>query len=159
MGTVMSGEAQPLVSDSGVRVHSPSAARAAGTTVCLILAGVLGLLFLVGALQCSFVVEPGTVGVVATLGHVHTYEPGLHFRAPYVSNVVHMSVKTQLLEQANVIPTKEGLSVELDTAMREFYSRWMVGVEVAVEDVPFVGYRGTYCSFFLCAAWSFATCE
>uniref|UniRef100_A0A7S4I7M2 Prohibitin n=2 Tax=Odontella aurita TaxID=265563 RepID=A0A7S4I7M2_9STRA len=117
MGTVMSGEAQPLVSDSGVRVHSPSAARAAGTTVCLILAGVLGLLFLVGALQCSFVVEPGTVGVVATLGHVHTYEPGLHFRAPYVSNVVHMSVKTQLLEQANVIPTKEGLSVELDTAM------------------------------------------
>lgn len=109
------GEDQPLVPDGHRR--SISTTQTVATTFCLVLSGIFSILLLIAAFQCSFVVEPGTVGVVVTLGHVVTFEPGLHFRTPYVSNVVHMSVKTQLLEQENVIPTREGLSVKLDTAV------------------------------------------
>ena len=44
-------------------------------------------------------------------------DTNLHYRMPYASYLVKMSAKTQLLEQENLIPTKEGLSVKLDTAV------------------------------------------
>ena len=64
-----------------------------------------------------FVVPPGQIGVVVTLGHVASYGQGLHWRIPYASHVVMMSAKTQKLDEQNNVPTKEGLSVQLDTAM------------------------------------------
>lgn len=63
------------------------------------------------------VIPPGEVGIVVTLGRASTFVPGAHFRAPIISYLDKMSTKTQLLEQNNVIPTKEGLAVQLDTAV------------------------------------------
>ena len=78
---------------------------------------VMGVLLVIAAFEFYFVVPPGNVGIVVTLGHVKAYDPGLHFRAPYVSTLELLTTKTQLLEQENVIPTVEGLTVKLDTAV------------------------------------------
>lgn len=86
-------------------------------TISWIVPAVAGI-FLLILFEASFtVIKPGEVGVIVTLGHITTFPPGPHFRAPFISRVTRMSTKTQLLEQANTIPTKEGLSVRLDTAM------------------------------------------
>lgn len=63
------------------------------------------------------VVEPGMIGIVVTLGYTQAFFAGGHLRAPFISYLELMTAKTQLLEAQNVIPTKEGLSVELDTAV------------------------------------------
>jgi len=63
------------------------------------------------------VVPPGELAVIVTLGHVDVYEPGPHFRTPFVSTVHTMSTKTHLLDERNNIPTKEGLSVSLDVSL------------------------------------------
>ena len=59
----------------------------------------------------------GNIGVVITLGHVASYPPGIHWRIPYASHLVLLSAKTQKLDEQNQVPTKEGLSVQLDTAV------------------------------------------
>ena len=69
------------------------------------------------ALFSITIVGPGEVGIVVTFGTVTSMEPGFHFRKPFVSVLHKMSTKTQLLDQKNTIPTKEGLSVSLETAM------------------------------------------
>lgn len=70
------------------------------------------------ALGKSFVeVPPGEVGVVVTRGNLRTVGPGRHQVRPFASEVDMMSTKTQLLEQEHTIPTKEGLNVQLDTAV------------------------------------------
>lgn len=74
--------------------------------------GVALLLF-----ESFIVIPPGEIGIVVTLGHASVFTPGAHFRTPVVSYLKTMSTKTQLLEQENTIPTKEGLSVRLDTAV------------------------------------------
>eukprot|EP00286_Rhodomonas_abbreviata_P022902 CAMPEP_0181315086 /NCGR_PEP_ID=MMETSP1101-20121128/15176_1 /TAXON_ID=46948 /ORGANISM="Rhodomonas abbreviata, Strain Caron Lab Isolate" /LENGTH=295 /DNA_ID=CAMNT_0023422247 /DNA_START=171 /DNA_END=1058 /DNA_ORIENTATION=- len=63
-------------------------------------------------------VPPAHTGVVTTFGSVSTstLEAGLHILNP-VSNVVLFSKKTILLEQQNHVPTKEGLTVDLDVAV------------------------------------------
>lgn len=68
-------------------------------------------------LEALFVVQPGMVGIVVTMGKVQSYSSGLHYRIPFVSTLEFLSTKTQLLEEQNIIPTKEGLSVTLDTAI------------------------------------------
>jgi regulator of protease activity HflC (stomatin/prohibitin superfamily) len=79
----------------------------------------LFVIFVIIVPICSswFVVPPGEIGVVITLGHVTSYCRGLHWRIPYASHIVMMSAKTQKLDETNTVPTKEGLSVQLDTAM------------------------------------------
>lgn len=64
------------------------------------------------------VVPPGEVGVVTTLGKMNQdpLGPGLALRNP-ISRVQLFSTKTQLSEEENFVPTKEGLTVELDTAL------------------------------------------
>jgi regulator of protease activity HflC (stomatin/prohibitin superfamily) len=64
----------------------------------------------------SVVIEPGEIGIASTLGTIERYDPGLHFKSP-LSTVTRLSTKTELLEQSNFVPTKEGLTVELDTAV------------------------------------------
>jgi len=65
-----------------------------------------------------FVVPPGMLGIVVTFGHVKDHESGLYLRAPLgLSSLEVFSAKTQKLEEQNTTPTKEGLSVQLDTVV------------------------------------------
>lgn len=75
------------------------------------------LLFVV--LICAMrTVPPAHLGVVTTFGAVSqsTLGAGLHFVNPF-SSVVKLNLKTQLLYSENIVPTQEGLSVELDVAV------------------------------------------
>ena len=81
----------------------------------LALAAVAAALYL--SLKCFVVVEAGDIGIASTLGSLERYDPGPHLRNPIVTSVTNLSTKTELLEQSNFVPTKEGLTVELDTAV------------------------------------------
>jgi hypothetical protein len=48
---------------------------------------------------------------------VTKFNHGPHLVPPLISSVQRLSTKTKLLEQSNFIPTEEGLTVELDTAI------------------------------------------
>lgn len=63
-------------------------------------------------------VPPAHVGIAVTVGsvHAHILESGVHLTNPLCS-VVLFSTKTTLFEQANHVPTKEGLTVDLDVAV------------------------------------------
>eukprot|EP00316_Scyphosphaera_apsteinii_P001703 CAMPEP_0119327332 /NCGR_PEP_ID=MMETSP1333-20130426/70528_1 /TAXON_ID=418940 /ORGANISM="Scyphosphaera apsteinii, Strain RCC1455" /LENGTH=293 /DNA_ID=CAMNT_0007335899 /DNA_START=64 /DNA_END=945 /DNA_ORIENTATION=- len=78
---------------------------------CLALAVVLGWLTI-------RIVPPGYVAVVSTFGHVDapSLEAGVNFCNPFATTVL-FSTKTSLLEQTNHVPTKEGVTVELDLAL------------------------------------------
>jgi prohibitin 1 len=76
------------------------------------------LVFVVITLNSMFfVVEPGTIGVVVTLGKVASYPSGVYTKLPFVATEYTFTSKTQKLEETNQIPTKEGLNVQLDTAV------------------------------------------
>lgn len=75
------------------------------------------LIITISLLQTAFVVDPGNIGLIVTLGNVVAVQSGLHFKIPFVSRVIIFTAKTQKLEETNNTPTKEGLSVRLDTAM------------------------------------------
>ena len=79
--------------------------------------GISCFIAVAAALLSCMIVGPGEVAVVVTFGHVTTMEPGFHLITPIFARVHMMSTKTQLLDQENTIPTKEGLSVRLETAM------------------------------------------
>merc|ERR1712023_434080 len=55
---------------------------------------------------------------MGTFGHVSeaTLPSGLHFLNPF-SSVVTMNLKTQLVYSENIVPTQEGLNVELDVSL------------------------------------------
>lgn len=84
------------------------------TTVCI---GISVVAFLV-SLTCFKVVPAASVGVVTTLGIAadEPLVPGMYFIKPW-SSISVISTKTSLLEQANHVPTKEGVTVELDVAL------------------------------------------
>ncbi len=63
------------------------------------------------------IVDTGEIAIVSKLGTLSQLNPGLHVVAPLISRVDKLSTKTTLLEQSNFVPTKEGLTVELDTAI------------------------------------------
>mmetsp|Transcript_25593 Transcript_25593/g.70648 ORF Transcript_25593/g.70648 Transcript_25593/m.70648 type:complete len:341 (-) Transcript_25593:99-1121(-) len=88
-----------------------------GRIFCVSLVVLVLALFLICMLEFAFVVPPGSVGIVVTVGQVQSVESGIHYRIPFFSHVEHLSTKTQLLEEKNVVPTKEGLAVTLDTAV------------------------------------------
>jgi prohibitin 1 len=64
------------------------------------------------------VVPPGEVGIIITRGNLRAVGPGRHKIKPFGSEVIFMSGKTQLLSQRHSIPTKEGLTVQLDTSIQ-----------------------------------------
>jgi prohibitin 1 len=74
----------------------------------------------VGVLVISSIrtVPPATVAVITTFGKAgdDTLDSGLHFIFP-LSSLTFFSTKTILLNQENHVPTKEGLTVELDVAV------------------------------------------
>jgi prohibitin 1 len=80
----------------------------------LIAGGVALILFS----SVTAIVEPGDVGIVTTLGAMSPapLQAGFHFKSP-MADVRTFSVKTVLTEEKTTVPTKEGLSIELDTAL------------------------------------------
>lgn len=72
------------------------------------------VLLLINSVQ---IVDTGEIAIVSKLGELSQLNPGLHVVAPLISRVDYLSTKTTLLEQSNFVPTKEGLTVELDTAI------------------------------------------
>merc|ERR1712013_157685 len=58
------------------------------------------------------------VGIVLERGNLRSVGPGRHKIRPFFSDVILMDGKTQLLSQHHVTPTKEGLSVKLDTTIQ-----------------------------------------
>lgn len=104
----LDGEDDPkrLARLSGVRVRSKS-------TVPAVLVGFA--LFLFSSIR---IVPPAHVGLAVTIGSVasETSESGIHLMNPLASLVL-FSTKTTLFEQANHVPTKEGLTVDLDVAV------------------------------------------
>ena len=89
-------------------------AAAEGLTTKLA-AGVVAFLIFSSA---TTVVPPGEVGIVTSLGTMSPdpLEAGFHLKSP-LAGVRTISVKTILTEESTTVPTKEGLSIELDTAL------------------------------------------
>ena len=84
---------------------------------------VIGTIFLVLSvilIVSSFVriVPAGTVGVVDLFGRVHDNEryPGLNFLNPF-AHLSIMNVKTEEIKEVMVVPSKEGLSINLDVSI------------------------------------------
>lgn len=83
------------------------------------LAGIAGFTIALSLLISSvYVVVPGTVGIVTTLGSVERPQlPGLHFKAPWISDLNTIDTKTLLCASENTVPTAEGLNVQLDVSL------------------------------------------
>jgi regulator of protease activity HflC (stomatin/prohibitin superfamily) len=92
-----------------------------GTDVCdgytCAILSVFVFFTIIGFFTSFVIVGPGEVAIKIKLGEVDTLLPGWHLRTPFLTSIRKMSTKIQLLEESNTIPTKEGLSVHLDTAM------------------------------------------
>jgi regulator of protease activity HflC (stomatin/prohibitin superfamily) len=93
-------------------------ARSMQTTAKLI--GFIGgaIMLLLGASQAVTVVPAGSVAVVDVFGNVSstTLKPGINIVNPF-ADVVHFSVKTQEIKEAAEVPSKEGLTVQLELSV------------------------------------------
>jgi regulator of protease activity HflC (stomatin/prohibitin superfamily) len=116
--SAMIGEHAPLMHKMDDESHLDETTANNGSGVNKLIGMVLVLFcLLLYASDSFFVVPPGTIGVVVTLGHVQAFDSGFHRKTPFVSEVIEFTAKTQKLEEENDIPTKEGLNVRLDTAV------------------------------------------
>jgi prohibitin 1 len=72
----------------------------------------------VGAANLFTVVPAGTVGVVDFLGNVsdNTLKAGVNLVNP-MANVIKFNIKTQELKETMSVPSKEGLSVQLEISL------------------------------------------
>lgn len=72
----------------------------------------------IGIVTSFRVVPAAHTAVVSTFGTVWkgTLASGLHVVYPW-SNTINFQLKTQLVDSENVVPTQEGLNVELDVAI------------------------------------------
>ncbi len=78
-----------------------------------------GLVFLgISVAQMVNVVPAGHVGVVDVFGSVsdNTLKPGVNFINPF-ARVIHFSGKTQEIKEIADVPSKEGLSVQLEVSL------------------------------------------
>jgi regulator of protease activity HflC (stomatin/prohibitin superfamily) len=106
-------------SSSSTALSLLTGSEAKATKKYLLLGGLGGLavcilLLFVWPIFC--VVNVGQIGIANKLGSIERYDPGLHYRNP-VTKIEYLDTKTKLVEQSNYVPTKEGLTVELDTAV------------------------------------------
>ncbi|KAJ8613276.1 hypothetical protein CTAYLR_010637 [Chrysophaeum taylorii] len=80
------------------------------------------VIIVVGGLVTLFtsvrIVQPAHACVVKTFGHISdsVLEPGIHVITP-LSTLCCFSLRKQLLETDNSVPTQEGLAVDLDVAI------------------------------------------
>lgn len=72
----------------------------------------------IGLLQCWTIIPAGHVGVIDFFGNVsdQTLLPGVNFVNP-MANVVKFDARTQELKEVMNVPSKEGLSVELEISL------------------------------------------
>jgi regulator of protease activity HflC (stomatin/prohibitin superfamily) len=78
--------------------------------------GIVALVFLlIAVFQMLTVIPAGHVGIVDFFGHVSdkTLRAGINLRNP-LARIVKMSIKTQELTEDMPVPSKEGLTVQLD---------------------------------------------
>jgi regulator of protease activity HflC (stomatin/prohibitin superfamily) len=80
--------------------------------------GVFALALLIAISQFFTVVPAGQVGVVDFLGNVNdnTLKSGVNMVNP-MANVVKFSIKTQEFKEVMRVPSKEGLSIELEISL------------------------------------------
>ena len=73
---------------------------------------------LIGLVQCWTIIPAGHVGVIDFFGNVsdQTLLPGVNFVNP-MANVVKFDARTQELKEVMNVPSKEGLSVELEISL------------------------------------------
>ena len=105
VGAIVAGQAFLLAR----RTHSPAAP----------LAGTLAAALLLFALSRAFTVIPaGHVGVVDFFGRVspQTLKSGINLVNPF-ARIVRMSVKTQEAKEVMDVPSKEGLTVQLEVSV------------------------------------------
>lgn len=83
--------------------------------VLWIIGGIIGIFLL---FRCFTVIPAGHVGVVDFFGDVSsaTLKPGVNVRNPLAS-IHKFSVKTQEVKEIMVVPSKEGLSVQLEVSV------------------------------------------
>jgi prohibitin 1 len=83
-----------------------------------ILWGVVAVLVVILLLRTFTVIPAGHVGVVDLFGKVSdtTLKPGINAKNPLAS-VVKFSVKTQEMKEVMTVPSKEGLSVQLEVSV------------------------------------------
>merc|ERR1712230_347992 len=93
--------------------HEPPRRR---SSVKMVLAAV-GSAFILFLLSLR-TVKPAHCGIVVTMGAVSdtTLESGVHVTNPFAS-VVQLNLKTQIVYSENIVPTQEGLNVELDVSL------------------------------------------
>ncbi len=75
----------------------------------IIIAVIVILIVLILGFNCFAVVEPGHTGVVVTLGKVspNVYEEGLHFKIPFVSQVIQIDNRVMKTEVQSVAASKD----------------------------------------------------
>jgi regulator of protease activity HflC (stomatin/prohibitin superfamily) len=74
----------------------------------LVVAGVIAVIALVVLMSAFTIVDAGNRGVLKTFGEVTgTFDPGFHFRTPFVTSVVDVDVKTQRLESESSAASKD----------------------------------------------------
>mmetsp|Transcript_19843 Transcript_19843/g.41734 ORF Transcript_19843/g.41734 Transcript_19843/m.41734 type:complete len:288 (-) Transcript_19843:177-1040(-) len=103
------------VDSSSKSIRRPTEGFAATTVRS---AGLLiGVLFSVVILSIR-TVPPAHVGLIVTFGSVSEAQlgAGLHFVSPW-AKVVVFNTKTQLTYSENIVPTQEGMNVELDVSL------------------------------------------
>jgi len=78
----------------------------------------VGIALFLSVFQCFSVIPAGHVGVVDFLGNVseNTLKSGVNFVNP-MANVVKFSIKTEELKEQMTVPSKEGLSVQLEISL------------------------------------------
>ena len=72
----------------------------------------------IALLQCFTIIPAGHTGVIDFLGYVsdNTLKPGVNIVNP-MANVEKMSIQTQELKEVMSVPSKEGLSVNLEISL------------------------------------------
>jgi len=79
---------------------------------------VIGFACLIAFAQCWTIVPAGHVGVIDFFGNVSdkTLYPGVNFVNP-MANVVKFDARTQELKETMTVPSKEGLSIDLELSL------------------------------------------
>jgi regulator of protease activity HflC (stomatin/prohibitin superfamily) len=98
-------------------VYKNAKKRFSRTESTFALAG-MALALVIALAQCFTVIPAGHTGVIDFLGYVsdNTLKPGVNIVNP-MANVEKMSIKTQELKELMSVPSKEGLSVDLEISL------------------------------------------
>ena len=99
--------------------------------------GFAGLIVLGALLGSTFVIDPGRLGVVQRFGEItNIAPPGLHFKAPFIDDVVEIPSSLQTLGVDTVSVSKD--IQEVQTKLNVQYS-----IPVPAMEAMYTNYRGS----------------